>query len=150
MKRFYDGEIPVLVATDVAARGLHIPDVSHIINFDLPQDAEDYVHRIGRTARLGAKGEAISFACENYAFHLPEIEEYIGYAIPVEQAEPEQMPEIKKAPPPPRRESHHRGRKGPPRSHKKRHGQHQKRGDAGSEGTKPRRRRRRKPRPVES
>ena len=47
----------------------------------LPQDAEDYVHRIGRTARLGAKGEAISFACENYAFHLPEIEDFIGYPI---------------------------------------------------------------------
>jgi ATP-dependent RNA helicase RhlB len=75
------------VATDVAARGLHIPDVTHVINFDLPQDAPDYVHRIGRTARLGAKGEAISFACENYAFHLPEIEDYIGYPIALETPE---------------------------------------------------------------
>ncbi|MCB1878339.1 MAG: RNA helicase, partial [Chromatiales bacterium] len=75
------------VATDVAARGLHIPDVSHVFNFDLPQDSEDYVHRIGRTARLGAQGDAISFACEEYAFSLPEIEEYIGHKIPMEALE---------------------------------------------------------------
>ncbi len=85
LRQFHDGEVPILVATDVAARGLHIPDVTHVINYDLPQDAPDYVHRIGRTARLGAKGEAISFACENYAFHLPEIESFIGYPIPIEQ-----------------------------------------------------------------
>ena len=111
LRRFHDGEIPVLVATDVAARGLHIPDVTHVINFDLPQDAPDYVHRIGRTARLGAKGEAISFACENYAFHLPEIEEYIGYPIPVENEDAIELPEVTIPPPPPRRE---RGRR-PPR-----------------------------------
>jgi ATP-dependent RNA helicase RhlB len=109
LKRFHDGEIPVLVATDVAARGLHIPDVTHVINFDLPQDAPDYVHRIGRTARLGAKGEAISFACEHYAFHLPEIEEYIGYAIPIEHSEPDLVPEIKKAPYKPRPQNDRRG-----------------------------------------
>lgn len=109
LKRFHDGEIPVLVATDVAARGLHIPDVTHVINFDLPQDAPDYVHRIGRTARLGAKGEAISFACEHYAFHLPEIEDYIGYTIPVEQSAPDLVPEIKKAPYKPRPQSDRRG-----------------------------------------
>jgi len=109
LKKFHDGELPVLVATDVAARGLHIPDVTHVINFDLPQDAEDYVHRIGRTARLGAKGEAISFACENYAFHLPEIENFIGYPIAMEQAEPDQMPDIKRAAPKPRRTDHHKG-----------------------------------------
>ncbi|HET6592953.1 MAG TPA: helicase-related protein, partial [Xanthomonadales bacterium] len=110
LKRFHDGEIPVLVATDVAARGLHIPDVTHVINFDLPQDAEDYVHRIGRTARLGARGEAISFACENYAFHLPEIEQYIGYAIPMEYEEADSLPEIKRAPPAPKREGRGGGR----------------------------------------
>ena len=118
LKRFHDGELPVLVATDVAARGLHIPDVTHVINFDLPHDAEDYVHRIGRTARLGAKGEAISFACEHYAFHLPEIEEFIGYPIAMEQADPEQMPEIERPPPRPRRHDH-RKRGGPPRRHNK-------------------------------
>ena len=109
LRRFHDGEIPVLVATDVAARGLHIPDVTHVINFDLPQDAPDYVHRIGRTARLGARGAAISFACEHYAFHLPEIEEYIGYAIPIEQAEADLIPEIKKAPYKPRSQDDRRG-----------------------------------------
>lgn len=103
LKRFHDGELPVLVATDVAARGLHIPDVTQVFNFDLPQDAEDYVHRIGRTARLGAKGEAISFACEHYAFHLPEIEAFIGYPIAMEQASVEQMPEIERVAPRPRR-----------------------------------------------
>ncbi len=84
LREFQSGELPILVATDVAARGLHIPEVSHIFNFDLPQDAEDYVHRIGRTARAGASGDAISFACEDYAYSLPEIEAYIGHKIPSE------------------------------------------------------------------
>jgi len=83
LQRFQKGELPILVATDVAARGLHIPEISHVINFDLPQDAEDYVHRIGRTARAGASGDAISFACEDYAFSLPEIEDYISHKIEV-------------------------------------------------------------------
>jgi ATP-dependent RNA helicase RhlB len=82
LSEFQKGELAIMVATDVAARGLHIPDVSHVINFDLPQDAEDYVHRIGRTARAGASGDAISFACEDYAFSLADIQEYIGYEIP--------------------------------------------------------------------
>jgi ATP-dependent RNA helicase RhlB len=99
LKKFHDGEIPILVATDVAARGLHIPDVTHVINFDLPQDAPDYVHRIGRTARLGAKGAAISFACENYAFHLPEIEDYIGYPIVVENPEEGMLVSLNRPPP---------------------------------------------------
>jgi len=82
--RFQRSEVAVLVATDVAARGLHIPDVSHVFNYDLPQDSEDYVHRIGRTARFGASGDAISFACERYAISLPDIETFIGQRIPVE------------------------------------------------------------------
>lgn len=81
LEQFQKGELPILVATDVAARGLHIPAISHVFNFDLPQVAEDYVHRIGRTARAGASGVALSFACEDYAFHLPEIEEYINDKI---------------------------------------------------------------------
>jgi len=83
LKEFQDGKLPVLIATDVAARGLHIPDVSHVFNFDLPQDAEDYVHRIGRTARVGKDGDAISFACEGFVYSLPEIEAFIGRKIPV-------------------------------------------------------------------
>ncbi len=80
---FRDGTLPILVATDVASRGLHIEGVSHVINYDLPQDAEDYVHRIGRTARVGAKGTAISLACEDYVYSLEAIHKYIGYQIPV-------------------------------------------------------------------
>ena len=113
LKRFHDGDIPVLVATDVAARGLHIPDVTHIFNFDLPQDAPDYVHRIGRTARLGAKGAAISFACEDYAFHLPEIEEFIGYSIETDSAGADLMPDITIPPPPKRdKQNRHSGKRG--------------------------------------
>jgi ATP-dependent RNA helicase RhlB len=94
LKRFQNGELPALVATDVAARGLHIPDVTHVVNFDLPEDAEDYVHRIGRTARAGASGEAISFACETYAFSLPDIEEYVGHSIPTQTVAPELLAEV--------------------------------------------------------
>ena len=72
-----------MIATDVAARGLHIADVSHVINYDLPQDAEDYVHRIGRTARFGASGDAISFICEHYAYSMPDIETFIDQKITV-------------------------------------------------------------------
>ncbi len=120
LKRFHDGDIPVLVATDVAARGLHIPDVTHVFNFDLPQDAPDYVHRIGRTARLGAKGDAISFACEDYAFYLPEIEEYIGYPIETESAVADLMPEITIPPPPKRnKQNRHSGGRGSQGRHNK-------------------------------
>src|SRR5579864_5228983 len=89
LREFTAGELPILVTTDVASRGLHIPDVSHVFNYDLPQDAEDYVHRIGRTARLGAEGDAISFACDMYAQGLPDIETYIGQKIPVARVDPE-------------------------------------------------------------
>src|SRR5690606_15054857 len=73
LRDFQAGELPVLIGTDVASRGLHVPDVSHVFNYDLPQDAEDYVHRVGRTARAGASGDAISFGCEDYVQSLPEI-----------------------------------------------------------------------------
>jgi len=82
LRDFHNGDLAVLIATDVASRGLHIPDASHVFNFDLPQDAADYVHRIGRTARAGTDGDAISFACEEFAVSLPEIESYIGHKIP--------------------------------------------------------------------
>ncbi len=83
LKEFQAGQLPVLIGTDVASRGLHVPGVSHVFNYDLPQDAEDYVHRIGRTARAGAIGDAISFGCEDYVVSLPEIEAFIGRKIPV-------------------------------------------------------------------
>ena len=98
LAKFQRGDLSLLVATDVAARGLHIPDVSHVFNYDLPQDAEDYVHRIGRTARLGAEGDAISFACDKYAMTLPEIEAFIEQSIPVAQMTPDLLI-MPKAPP---------------------------------------------------
>ncbi|HET9122313.1 MAG TPA: DEAD/DEAH box helicase [Acidiferrobacteraceae bacterium] len=94
LAEFQEGVFPVLVATDVAARGLHIPAVTHVFNFDLPQDAEDYVHRIGRTARAGASGDAISFACEEYAFSLEDIERYVGQKIPVGRIAADVLPEL--------------------------------------------------------
>lgn len=94
LRKFQEGDVSVLVATDVAARGLHISDVTHVINFDLPEDAEDYVHRIGRTARAGASGDAISFACETYAFSLPDIEAYVGHSIPMQAVDPALLAEV--------------------------------------------------------
>jgi len=93
MEEFHAGKLAVLIATDVASRGLHIPDVSHVFNFDLPQDCADYVHRIGRTARAGAEGDAISFACEEYAVALPDIEKFIGRKIPHETIAVDLLPE---------------------------------------------------------
>ncbi|GGF79884.1 ATP-dependent RNA helicase RhlB [Alteromonas lipolytica] len=83
LEDFTGGNLDILVATDVAARGLHIEAVTHVFNYDLPDDPEDYVHRIGRTGRAGKSGVAISFACEKYALNLPGIESYIQHAIPV-------------------------------------------------------------------
>ncbi|NND90853.1 MAG: DEAD/DEAH box helicase [Granulosicoccus sp.] len=97
LAEFTSGSLPILIATDVAARGLHIDDVSHVFNYDLPQQAEDYVHRIGRTARAGTQGMAVSFACENYSFSLPEIQEFIGQSIPLEMITDELL--IKPKPP---------------------------------------------------
>lgn len=95
LDKFKGGELPALIATDVAARGLHIDNVTHVFNYDLPEDAEDYVHRIGRTARAGADGDAISFACEDSAFALPAIEEYIEHTIPKQEIAPDMLAEVK-------------------------------------------------------
>ncbi len=84
---FRDGKLAILVATDVASRGLHIEGVSHVINYDLPQDPEDYVHRIGRTARVGAEGKAFTLACEDYVYSLDAIHRYVGYELPTEFAD---------------------------------------------------------------
>ncbi|MBK5964797.1 DEAD/DEAH box helicase [Thiocystis minor] len=94
LRDFTEGRLPVLVGTDVAARGLHIPDVTHVVNYDLPEDPEDYVHRIGRTARAGAAGDAIGFVCETYAFCLPDIETFIGAKIPVFPVDPALLAEV--------------------------------------------------------
>jgi ATP-dependent RNA helicase RhlB len=89
LEDFKEGKLPILIATDVASRGLHIDGVSHVVNYDLPQDCEDYVHRIGRTARAGAEGKAISLADEDGALYLEAIEEYIKAKIPTVWAEDE-------------------------------------------------------------
>ena len=83
MDDFKDGKIKILVATDVASRGIHVDDITHVVNYDLPQDQENYIHRIGRTARAGKSGRAISLACETYVHHLQSVEDYIDYKIPV-------------------------------------------------------------------
>jgi ATP-dependent RNA helicase RhlB len=87
LDEFRDGKLPILIATDVASRGLHIEGVSHVINYDLPQDSEDYVHRIGRTARVGAEGKAITLACEDYIYSLDAIQRFVGYELPTEFAD---------------------------------------------------------------
>lgn len=111
LNQFKNGELPVLIGTDVASRGLHIPDVQCVINYDLPNDKEDYVHRIGRTARAGASGDAISFGCETYVMSLPDIESYIGHKIPVATHDPALLPKLKR--PQFRRNKSHGGK--PPR-----------------------------------
>ena len=106
---FQEGRLPVLIGTDVASRGLHIPDVEYVINYDLPQDAEDYVHRIGRTARAGASGNALSMACETYAMSLPDIEEFIGHKIPFANYDPDGLPELIRPKPRKRKPQQRRG-----------------------------------------
>lgn len=90
LKRFKDGDLQVLVATDVAGRGIHVDGISHVVNYTLPEDPEDYVHRIGRTGRAGATGTSISFACEDDAFLLGPLEEMLGNKLPCEQP-PEEL-----------------------------------------------------------
>lgn len=85
LQQFKNGTIKVLVATDVAGRGIHIDDISHVVNYNLPEDPEDYVHRIGRTGRAGATGISISLACEDDAFMLPDIEKLLGQKLVCEQ-----------------------------------------------------------------
>ncbi|MCK5325123.1 MAG: DEAD/DEAH box helicase [Woeseiaceae bacterium] len=121
LMQFQAGELPVLIGTDVASRGLHIPDVQYVINYDLPQDAEDYVHRIGRTARLGASGDAISFGCETYAISLPDIEDFIGHKLPVAKYDVSLLPKLVRPKPRPRRKPQPRRGSGkrPPRRYNK-------------------------------
>ena len=121
LMQFQAGELPVLIGTDVASRGLHIPDVQYVINYDLPQDAEDYVHRIGRTARLGASGDAISFGCETYAISLPDIEDFIGHKLPVAKYDVSLLPKLVRPKPRPRRKPQQRRGSGkrPPRRYNK-------------------------------
>ena len=105
MARFKKGQIKILVATDVASRGIHVEDISHVINYDLPQDSENYVHRIGRTARAGKTGKAFSLACEKYVFHLEPLEKMLEYKIPVVWPEEDWYLEDKSKPLPTKRKT---------------------------------------------
>jgi ATP-dependent RNA helicase RhlB len=91
---FHSGDLAILIGTDVASRGLHIPDVSHVFNYDLPQDPEDYVHRIGRTGRGRCRGRRDQLGCEDFVQSLPDIESYIGRRIPVASVTQELLAEI--------------------------------------------------------
>jgi len=87
LRGFREGEFPYLVATDVAARGLDIDDVTHVINYDVPENAEDYVHRVGRTARMGKEGRAATFVTPDDGMFLTQIEKLINKEIPIERYE---------------------------------------------------------------
>jgi len=102
IKKFMSGEVRILVATDVASRGLHVENITHVFNYDVPQGGDDYVHRIGRTARTGASGKAFTLACEKYVHWLEEIEKFIDRKIPVQWPDDDMFPEIEL---PPRRPS---------------------------------------------
>jgi ATP-dependent RNA helicase RhlB len=94
LENFREGKIKVLVATDVAGRGIHVDNVSHVVNFTLPEQTDDYVHRIGRTGRAGALGTSVSFACEDDAFLIPKLEEAIGRKLPSKYPEDELLEDI--------------------------------------------------------
>jgi len=153
---FRDGRLPILVATDVASRGLHIDGVTHVINFDLPQDAEDYVHRIGRTARVGAEGKALTLACDDYVYSLDAVHTYVGYEIPVVFAPDELFAEVIPYKPKPRKPRPQGRRSGSGRRRDSRHQARPKDAAAtASDGDPPKkkkkkRRRRRKKKPSGS
>lgn len=115
LEDFRSGKIAILVATDVAGRGLHIDDISHVINYNLPEDPEDYVHRIGRTGRAGAEGISITLACESDAFLLPNIEALLGEPLECEHPEEGLLAATPELPPAPKRSG---GR--PPRKRRRR------------------------------
>ena len=132
LERFHAGGVAILVATDVAARGLHIPGVTHVFNYDLPQDPEDYVHRIGRTARVGAKGEAVSLACDRFVYSLEDIEELVGSRIPTERVDESMLVEPRPSAPLPK------NRRRPGHREKRPRGGHGHRRSAGRAAPSPR------------
>ena len=161
---FKSGDLPILVATDVASRGLHIEGVTHVVNYDLPQDPEDYVHRIGRTARAGADGTAISLACEDYVYSLAAIEDFVKFRIPAAAPTDDLFVEVKRPPRRrPRYEGDNRGRggnrghrdrgrnphqsqsgDGEPKAERSTRGNSSSSSEAPSDGAAPKRRRRRR------
>jgi ATP-dependent RNA helicase RhlB len=117
LEDFKAGRVKVLVATDVAGRGIHVDGVSHVVNFNIPENPDDYIHRIGRTGRAGATGKSITFACEMESFELPAIEELLGMELKCTMPPQELLEELPPAPPrkrrPPRRDGDSRGGRRP-------------------------------------
>jgi ATP-dependent RNA helicase RhlB len=116
LEAFRNGKLKVLVATDVAARGLHIEGVSHVVNYTLPMDPEDYVHRIGRTGRAGASGTSVSYATETEAYQIPDIEKFIGRDLAAVHPEADLLtppPPLAEGTPEPRQRRSHGGSGGP-------------------------------------
>jgi ATP-dependent RNA helicase RhlB len=115
LEDFKSGKVKVLVATDVAGRGIHVDGISHVVNFNIPENPDDYVHRIGRTGRAGSTGKSITFACEMESFELPKIEELLGMELKCSMAPEELLEELPSAPPrkkrPPRRDGPHGARR---------------------------------------
>ncbi len=99
LEEFKSGKVKVLVATDVAGRGIHVDGLSHVVNFNIPENPDDYVHRIGRTGRAGAEGQSITFACEMESFELPKIEELLGMELKCKMPPEELLEELPSAPP---------------------------------------------------
>ena len=135
LEEFRSGEMPVVVATDVAGRGIHVEGISHVVNYDFPFDAEDYVHRIGRTGRAGEIGRAISFAGDDCAFVIPEIEAYIDRELPVQVPEDEMV----HLPEPPPRKPGERHDDVPPNRRRSSSGDNRGRGGGGHRGSDRRR-----------
>ena len=128
LEDFKAGKVKVLVATDVAGRGIHVEGVSHVVNFNIPENPDDYVHRIGRTGRAGATGKSITFACEMESFELPAIEELLGMELKCTMPPEELLEELPPAPPrkrrPPRRDGDSRGGRRPQVGGQRRSGGH--------------------------
>ena len=136
LEEFRRGAIRVLVATDVAARGLHVEGISHVINYNLPFDAQDYVHRIGRTGRAGASGISVSFACEDDSPQIPIIEEFLGRPLKCVYPEERWL-----TPLPPRIPGAHSPERRPPAPRRDSRGHRSRRRSNGSRGPSPRGRR---------
>ncbi len=122
LENFRSGKVKVLVATDVAGRGIHIAGISHVVNYTLPYEPEDYVHRIGRTGRAGAMGTSISFACEEGSFYLPQIEEFIGEKLDCMMPEDDLLEKPPKGIAPPRKTEGTQNRRKPRKKYRARSG----------------------------
>ena len=120
LEEFKQGKVKALVATDVAGRGIHVDGLSHVVNFNIPENPDDYVHRIGRTGRAGAEGQSITFACEMESFELPKIEELLGMELKCLMPPEELLEELPSAPPrkrKPRSGGHRQGGRRPHGGH---------------------------------